>query len=103
MQKFYGKKIEELTPSDLIELVTKWKDALVNLDKQLQHDAGKEFTPKAQIGYGIDCDSDQKLKDFESVRGTLENDKFLSDLKNHIKTKTEFINDLINTFSSSSK
>ena len=95
LQKFYGKKIEELTPSDLIELVTKWKDALVNLDKQLQHDAGKEFTPKAQIGYGIDCDSDQKLKDFESVRGTLENDKFVSGIKNHIKTKKELADDLI--------
>ncbi|MBN2591531.1 MAG: DUF4954 family protein [Sedimentisphaerales bacterium] len=96
LQKISGKKIEEITPSDIIELITKCKDATISIDNQLIQDAGKEFAPDAQFGYGIDGGSDEKNADFESVRGTLEKDKFVSEIENYIKTKTEIANDLIN-------
>ncbi len=82
-------------PSDIIELVTKWKNAVVNLDNQLYLDAGKEFAVTVQTGFGLDGDSVTKHADFASVRGTFEKDKFVSEIENHIKTKTELANELI--------
>lgn len=96
IQKLSGKKIVEITSSDIVELITKCRDAFVNFNNQLIQDAGKEFAPNAQFGYGIDGGPDEKLADFKSVRGTLENDKFVCDTKNHIKIRTELANDLIN-------
>ena len=90
-----GKKIDEILPSDIIELITKCADFSINLDNQLIRDAGREFGPNALFGYGIDGGLDEKQADFEFVRGTLENDKFISDIENHIKTISEVSDDLI--------
>ncbi|MBN1972380.1 MAG: DUF4954 family protein [Sedimentisphaerales bacterium] len=96
MQKMAGKKIEEITPGDIIELTIKWKNAVIGLDNQLYIDAGKEFAALAQTGFGIDGDTETKHADFAAVRGTFEKDRFVSEIENHIKTKTELANDLIN-------
>ena len=96
LQKIVGKKIEEFTPSDIIELVTTWKHAVISLDNQLYLDAGKEYAATVQTGYGLDGDQVTKEADFAAVRGTFEKDSFVSEIENHIKIKTELANDLIN-------
>ncbi len=95
LQRFAGKRVEEITPSDVIELVTKWKNAVINLDNQLYQDAGKEFAGTAQTGYGLDGDEITRQADFAAVRGNFENDSFVSEIENHIKAKTELANVII--------
>ncbi len=96
LQNLSGKKIEEIKSSDIISLIAKCRDAFIDFDNQLAKDAGKEYAPKAQFGYGIDCGYNEKYADFESVRGTLEKDTFVSGIKNHIQTRIELANDIIN-------
>jgi hypothetical protein len=96
LQKCLGKTIDKITSDDVIDLTKKWKDAVVELDRLLYSDAGKEFTATAQIGFGIDGDEDTKHSDFAAVRGQFEKDSFVSEIQKHISSKTELGNELIN-------
>jgi hypothetical protein len=96
LQQILGKKIAEILPEDIIELTTKWKDAVVDLDHRLYDDAKKEFIAAAQIGFGLDGDEKTKHLDFAAVRGTFEKDSFVSEIEKHISSKTELANELIN-------
>ena len=95
LKELAGKTLDEITPADVIELVNEWKNAVINLDNQLYLDAGKEFAATAQTGYGLNGDLVTKLADFTAVRGSFEKDSFVSEIENHIRTKTELANDLI--------
>ena len=48
-----------------------------------------------KTGFGVDGDEEQKHQDFESVRGSFENNPFVLEVLNHIKQKTELGNELI--------
>ena len=95
LQQRLGKMLERITPDDIIELVTKWKTAVVGLDRMLYADAKKEFTATAQIGYGLDGTKETKQADFEQVRGTFENNSFVSEIEKHITRKTVLGDELI--------
>ena len=56
------------------------------------NDANKEFDSKSQIGFGIDGDSEMRLKDFEEVRGTFEENNFVKE----IQAESEEINNTAN-------
>jgi len=90
-----GKTIEKITADDIIELTTNWKTAVVELDHQLYADARKEFAATAQTGFGLDGDEQTKHSDFTAVRGTFEEDSFVSEIEKHISRKTELANELI--------
>ena len=96
LQQILDKKIDEILPEDIIDLTTKWKDAVVDLDHRLYADAKKEFTATAQIGFGLDGDEQTKHLDFAAVRGTFEQDSFVSEIEKHISSKTELADELIN-------
>jgi hypothetical protein len=95
LQRCLGKTIDEVTGDDIIELTTKWKDAVVELDHLLYADARKEFAATAQIGFGIDGDEEIKHSDFAAVRGTYEKDSFVLEIEKHITSKTQLGNELI--------
>ncbi len=96
LQQSLDKKIDEISPEDVIKLTLKWKKAVVDLDHQLYSDAKKEFISTAQIGFGLDGDKQTKHSDFAAVRGTFEKDSFVSEIEKHISSKTELANELIN-------
>ena len=95
LQQRLGKMLERITADDIIELVTKWKTAVVGLDRMLYADAKKEFAATAQIGYGLDGAKETKQADFEQVRGTFEKNSFVSEIEKHITSKTTLGNELI--------
>jgi hypothetical protein len=68
---------------------------VVELDHMLHTDAKKEFGATAQIGYGPDGDEEVKHSDFAAVRGTFEDNSFVSEIEKHIATKTELAEELI--------
>jgi len=94
-QQLLGKKIAEMTADDIIELTTKWKAAVVELDHRLYADARKEFAAIAQIGFGLDGDEEIKHLDFAAVRGTFEDNRFVSEIQEHITGKTMLGDELI--------
>lgn len=90
-----NKTIDEITPDDVIELTVSWKKAVVELDRMLRADAGKEFTTTAQTGYGLDGDGQSKEADFEQVRGNFKGNNFVQEIEEHIIRKSAMGEDLI--------
>ena len=95
LQRRLNIMIENITAQDIIELTTKWKTAVIELDHMLYADARKEFAATAQTGFGIDGPEETKHSDFAQVRGTFEENSFVSEIENHISTKTELAEELI--------
>jgi hypothetical protein len=95
LQQRLGKALENVTADDIIDLVTKWKTAVVELDRMLHADAKKEFAATAQIGYGLDGRQDAKQADFEQVRGTFEENDFVLEIEKHITVKTAIAEEMV--------
>lgn len=95
LQQKLGKTIEKITPKDIIEFAMVWKEAVVELDHRLYADAEKEFVATAQTGYGLDGDEETKHADFAQVRGTFEENSFVSEIEKHIVTKSELCDELV--------
>ncbi|MBQ0057880.1 MAG: DUF4954 family protein [Bacteroidales bacterium] len=87
MLKFFNLEDGKITLSQLADIVTKWKDAVIGLDKMLYHDAQKEFSLTAQTGFGCDGNDSTTLKDFEQVRGDFESNSFVTAVNEHIANK----------------
>jgi len=90
-----GKPNEELTASDIVEIVERWKKSVVDLDRMLYEDARKEFTLSSMTGFGIDGDDEVKKRDFEQVRGDFEKNSVVLAILDHIRDKTELGDELI--------
>jgi len=90
-----GKPNDELTATDIINIVEKWKKSVVDLDRMLYDDAHKEFTLSSMTGFGIDGDDEIKKRDFEQVRGDFEKNSVVLAILDHIKNKTELGDELI--------
>ena len=95
LQQRLGKTVEEITTEDIIEQITRWKEAVVELDRMLYGDAKKEFAATAQIGYGVDGDEETRCADFAQVRGTFEKNNFVCEIEEHITNKTALGDELI--------
>ncbi len=95
LQRCLGKRIDQITAKDVIEMVTKWKEAVVELDHMLYADTKKEFAATAQIGFGVDGNQETRGADFEQVRGTFEGNSFVSEIEEHITKKTALGDELI--------
>ena len=84
MLDFYGLQTDTITAADIAAIVRQWQEAVVGLDKMVYEDAKKEFSLTSMTGFGADGSSEEKMRDFEEVRGL-----------EHIKVKTELGNELI--------
>jgi hypothetical protein len=96
LQQRLGKTIDDITAEDVIELTTKWKTAVLELDQLLYADAKKEFAATIQIGFGVDGDEETKHRDFAAVRGPFEKDSFVSEIQKHMIDKTNLGDEIIN-------
>ncbi|HUV40757.1 MAG TPA: DUF4954 family protein [Sedimentisphaerales bacterium] len=95
LEQISGKSFKTVTADDIAELTTRWKDAVLRLDRMLYDDARKEFAATAQIGYGLDGDEDVKRSDFEHVRGTFEQNSFVIEIQEHMAAKTKLADEVI--------
>ena len=100
IQNLINKPIEEIIPSDIIELITKYKTAVIELNNELLADARKEFTDSAHIGYGIDGDAEIQNADFISVRGSYEINDIVSKIETSTKSEIQIADELINRIKS---
>ena len=89
IRKYYGVSLANVSPKDVLDLIARWKEAVVGLDNLLYEDAKKEFSLSFMTSFGEDGDQETRLKDFEQVRGSdFEGNPFVQMVKNHIKEKT---------------
>lgn len=93
--EYWCKTIDEVTIDDLVALIEAWKKAVVALDRLLYSDAKKEFDLNSKTGFGVDGDESVKMRDFESVRGSFEENPFVKECLQHIERKTKLGNDTI--------
>jgi hypothetical protein len=91
-----GKDPKDITPSDVIGVVEKWKKSVIELDYMLLEDARKEFDLSSMTGFGIDGDEEIKRLDFEQVRGDFERNPVVLAIYEHIKQKSALGDELIN-------
>jgi hypothetical protein len=90
-----GKPLEEFDSNDVIRIVERWKQRVIDLDNLLYEDAKKEFNLSSMTGFGIDGSDLEKQLDFEQVRGVFESNSVVSAIRDHIKTKSALGDELI--------
>ena len=95
LQQCLGKAVEKITADDIISLVTKCKKAVEKLGRQRLADAQKEYTAAVRIGYGLDGDEKIKDADFEAVRGTFEENGFVSEIEESVSQNSRRTEKLI--------
>jgi hypothetical protein len=95
LEQFYGKAIRDFTVNDMIEIVRRWKDAVLEMDKMLYEDAKKEFSMSRQTGFGVDGDKSVQKLDFERVRGEFETHAEVKAIRDHMAVKEALGNEVI--------
>ena len=93
--EFFGVDMAAITKADVIDIVKKWKEAVIGLDRQLYEDARKEFSLAAMTGFGADGNKIEKEQDFEQVRGDFESNSFVTAVLDHIRVKEALGDELI--------
>jgi hypothetical protein len=77
--------VVSIETDQLLDLLSKWETESVKLDKMILNDAAKEYDNSSKIGFGIDGDQSVVDKDFESVRGIPEKNKFIIGIKRNME------------------
>ena len=95
LEEYYGIKPDNITATDIIRIVEKWKEAVVGLDRMVYDDAKKEFSLASMTGFGADGSRAEKEMDFEQVRGAFESNPFVTAELKHIEDKTALGDELI--------
>lgn len=74
----YDIDVSNIEAGQLLELLSKWEKESIKLDKMILNDASKEYDDSSKLGFGVDGDQSVVDKDFEAVRGTPEENKFIA-------------------------
>ncbi len=89
IEKYYGINLQEATAEQLSDLVRRWKESVVGLDKMIYEDARKEFSLSSMTSFGADGNASERAEDFAQVRGSsFESDRFVRTVKEHIEVKS---------------
>ncbi len=103
IQEYYKLTAETITADDIIEIIKKWKDAVIGLDKMIYEDTKKEFSLSSQTSFGSDGSTQERKLDFEQVRGVFEENSFVKSTITHIEVKSKLGDEVIERLSQSNK
>lgn len=95
LKGFYGKGVDELTATDIIAIVEKWKSSVLQMDKHLYEDAKKEFSMSKMTGFGVDGTNGAREEDFAQVRGEFESNKTVMAICEHMEKKEKLGSEII--------
>lgn len=88
------KKHYPVKEKELKNILKKWKDASISLDKKISEDAKKEYSSDLIIGFGINGSDEDKKLDVEIVRGCFEENPLVNELLQRIERYEQTYNDL---------
>ena len=87
--RFYHLTEQDLERNEvLIDIIRRWKEAVVGLDKMLYKDAQKEFSLSTKTGFGFDGNTSTAEADFAEVRGQFDSNPFVTAIQEHIRVKS---------------
>ncbi len=92
---FFGYPLETITAEQVANIVRRWQDAVIGLDKELYEDAKKEFNLASMTSFGADGSREEKKQDFSEVRGDFESNAFVTAVLDHIKVKKALGDELL--------
>ncbi len=92
---FYGTPIYMFTREDVITVVNKWKESVLEIDRYLYEDAKKEFSMTKMTGFGIDGREEAREQDFTEVRGEFEKNETVKAIQLHMEKKEKLGNEII--------
>lgn len=95
IQQYFQLSLQTITAQDIINMVEKWKEAVIKLDRMIYEDARKEFSLPTHTSFGIDGNKKDQRIDFEQVRGIFEKNAFVEAVLEHIKVKSKLADDMI--------
>lgn len=99
LEKHLGKSLKDFEIQDFITVIEKWKKSVQAFDDLILRDAKKEFNSISKTSFGIDGNETDKQLDFEAVRGTFDENSFIKEINNQLKTNTELADKLISQLS----
>ncbi len=82
----YGVAPHGLDKEKLNALIDRWQEAAKGLNALILADAQSEFADYARIGYGLYAPEEEKIKDFEAVRGSVATNKIILQLQQEAET-----------------
>ena len=85
----WGSSVETVQAEQLAQTIRNGTSAALKLNSMLESDAGKEFDEHSRIGYGIDGATAVRDRDFEAVRGRLEENAFVKRIREESKRITQ--------------
>ncbi len=89
LESYYGISLQDATAGQLSDIVMKWKESVIGLDKMIYEDARKEFSLSSMTSFGADGNASERREDFMQVRGSsFESDPFVQTVKEHIEVKS---------------
>ena len=92
---FFGYPLESVTAEQVADIVRRWEDAVIGLDKELYEDARKEFNLASMTSFGADGTREEKEQDFSEVRGDFESNAFVTAVLEHIRVKQALGDELL--------
>jgi len=95
LEKQVGKPIGETEV--IISCIENWKKAVQTFEDMILRDAKKEFNSISKTGFGLDGNDSDKQLDFENVRGNFEENVFVIETTNKLKTDIELANKILAT------
>lgn len=95
IQQFYELSSDTITLIDIIQIIERWKSAVVELDRMIYDDAKKEFSLSSRISFGLDGNRYIQQVDFEQVRGIFEENAFVKAVIRHIEDKTKLGDEMV--------
>lgn len=99
IKEYFNLSLDTITKQDVILIIKKWKDVVVELDQMIYEDTKKEFSLPTHTSFGVDGNSVERKQDFEQVRGIFEQNPFVQAVIKHIKVKSELGNKMIEKLS----
>ncbi|SHE68926.1 protein of unknown function [Mariniphaga anaerophila] len=93
--RFYGKTIARFSAADVIAVVEKWKESVLEIDRLLYEDAKKEFSLTKMTGFGVDGQNGDRELDFAEVTGEFEKNETVKAIQIHMQAKEKLGNELI--------
>lgn len=95
IREYFGYDPAKMTAEQVVDIVCKWKKAVIGLDEMVYEDARKEFSLASMTGFGADGTREDKELDFEEVRGDFDNNPFVMAVVDHIAKKSALGDDLM--------
>ncbi len=81
IKKWQGIDVAAISQKQLLKIIADWRSNHLKMNNMILKDAEKEFNQSSRIGFGNDGDETIANADFDAIRGSYEDNKFVKGLR----------------------